>query len=439
MPVQPSDYKLKLVIGIPFSGRYVPPEWALAVHSLILPMNTRSSMVGINCSRHPDGKLTREQARETLADIAIQSKSQYLLMLDDDTEPPPETVVRLLKVLDEHPECTAIGGIYPRRGTGEPMVFLRPNMGCHWTWKVGDIFTSDELEIGTGCLMIRTELFQRLPKPWFRDLNTIDEVAAAGMSHPDDKVDGVERGAMTDDIYFCRTIHRAFPFPAAQIWAHGGVICRHWGRNGDYYEIPRTSYPFASTQTLDKFDPRIRGALTIDGWMSPAELLWLADRAAEHSSIVEIGSWKGRSARCLAENTKGQLVCVDQWEVTPELATEFAAGQTTNGGNADWLYDEFRMNMIGIDNVGALRMSSLAAAVKASENGVRFDMVFIDGGHDYVSVWNDIQAWQGLVQPGGLLCGHDYSPQWPDVTKAVDELVPNRLLVEGTDIWYVNV
>jgi len=433
LAISPSDYKLKVLVGIPFAGRYVPPEWSMALTSLIWPMNTRYAMTAVNCSRHPGGTLTREQAREKLVQIAIDSKAQYIWMLDDDTEPPPESIVKLIRALEEHPEMSAVGGIYPRRAvTCEPMVFLAPNMGAHWTWKAGQVFEC--AEIGTGCLLIRTSVFANLPKPWFRDINTADAFIEEGVATADDLADDVVRGAMTDDIYFCRklTAH------GGRILAHGGVLCRHWGRNGDYYEIPQDSYPFQSTLTLDKFDVRIRSALVIDGWMSPEELLWLAEKAEQSQNLLEIGSWKGRSARALAENTKGHLTCIDTWGPSGDVATaaEFAKGIAENKNNPDWLWDEFRINMIGLDNVGAIRKSSIEA-VKDIPKDMRFDLIFIDGAHDAESVKADIRAWEPFLAPNGVLCGHDYDNLWPGVKDAVNLLFPNAKNPVGS-IWVAN-
>jgi len=36
------------------------------------------------------------------------------------------------------------------------------------------------------------------------------------------------------------------------------------------------------------------------------------------------------------------------------------------------------------------------------------DFVFIDAGHDYCSVWEDLQAWWPKVRSGGLMAGDDY-------------------------------
>jgi predicted O-methyltransferase YrrM len=74
-------------------------------------------------------------------------------------------------------------------------------------------------------------------------------------------------------------------------------------------------------------------------------------------------------------------------------------------------------------------MTSLEAAAKLV--GLEFDMIFIDGAHDYENVKADILAWRPLSE-GGLLCGHDYGTCWDGVVK---ELIPHPKVGAGS-IWY---
>ena len=62
-----------------------------------------------------------------------------------------------------------------------------------------------------------------------------------------------------------------------------------------------------------------------------------------------------------------------------------------------------------------------------------FDMVFIDAGHTYNEVSNDIKAW--LPYARKLISGHDYCAAWPEVMKAVDDALGKPDGVAGS-IWY---
>ncbi len=70
----------------------------------------------------------------------------------------------------------------------------------------------------------------------------------------------------------------------------------------------------------------------------------------------------------------------------------------------------------------------------------RFDVVFIDADHSYEAVKRDCAIAELLLNPGGLLCGHDFAPSDPGVMKAVRERYSGRYNVaENTSIWSVRL
>ena len=62
--------------------------------------------------------------------------------------------------------------------------------------------------------------------------------------------------------------------------------------------------------------------------------------------------------------------------------------------------------------------------------------VFIDGCHFYTCVQEDLAAWIPKVMEGGLILGHDFSPQWPGVVKAVWEIRGKQPVHLGMDWMY---
>jgi predicted O-methyltransferase YrrM len=176
-------------------------------------------------------------------------------------------------------------------------------------------------------------------------------------------------------------------------------------------------------------------AIEIFGWMTAEELDWLSEKAAYHQRIVEIGCWAGRSTRALAERTSGEVYAVDTWNGLGAAGEQQTIHQKLlQGKSDDWLLGEFKANTADLKNIHILQMTSLEAARKLA--GQKFDMVFIDASHDYGNVKADILAWRPLLSAGGLLCGHDYVQSWPDVGRAVDELLPQRKVCERMTIWY---
>lgn len=175
----------------------------------------------------------------------------------------------------------------------------------------------------------------------------------------------------------------------------------------------------------------IERALATPGFMAESELEYLASLAAKSGSIVEIGSWSGRSARAFADNTPGLVFCVDTWA---DNAYGSAPAEMTC--HPDWLWKEFGKNVGYEHHVMAWRMNSVQCAALVANQGFKFDLIFIDAGHNYEDVVADINAWRPLLATDGVLCGHDYTTvHHPGVVQAVDELIPNFRVVDGTTIW----
>jgi predicted O-methyltransferase YrrM len=167
----------------------------------------------------------------------------------------------------------------------------------------------------------------------------------------------------------------------------------------------------------------IERALNTEGWMAREELEYLASAANNCSTILEIGSWKGRSTIALAKNTSGLVYCVDTWIGSEE--------QGVGNIDSDALFESFLHNIKNaeVDNrVIPVRMPSKYAR-QSFLGDLKFDLIFIDAAHDYDSVKDDILAWQPLLRDGGILCGHDYHEAWDGVRKAVDELIPKFRVV----------
>jgi hypothetical protein len=176
---------------------------------------------------------------------------------------------------------------------------------------------------------------------------------------------------------------------------------------------------------------KLERASQIDGWIIWSELEWLAQQASRHTNILEVGCWLGRSTRALADNTSGVVTVVDTFLGSPEHR-EFLEDKPK-----DWLWENFTANTRELLNLRAIPMSSTEASryFTTLESETRFDMIFLDAAHDYESVKQDILAWMPLLAPGGLFSGHDYGPNWPEVAKAVDELIPN-VQIGANQIWF---
>jgi len=169
----------------------------------------------------------------------------------------------------------------------------------------------------------------------------------------------------------------------------------------------------------------VEKAMTIPGWLLRVEAEWLYDAAAGMKSILEIGSWMGRSTYVLCSACKGIVVAVDHFLGSPEHQDLIRAGQNP--------LVNFLANVGHFENLIALKIpSEIAAAIVCMPRS--FDMVFIDGAHEYEDVIADLNLWGMRAQT--LLCGHDGN--YKSIERALAERFPDRRpeKVPGTTLWF---
>lgn len=181
----------------------------------------------------------------------------------------------------------------------------------------------------------------------------------------------------------------------------------------------------------------ISRALAIPGWMDPPDLVWLAEAATRAARIVEIGSWKGRSTRALADHTAGVVYAIDPW-----------TGQYLGAKNRPLklklsvlpaFTEALQDHILGGRVVPMQAISEVAVPQLLAHFGRTFDLVFIDGDHRGQYVREDIALARTILRPGGILSGHDYDcTDWPEVKPAVCEALGYEPAVVKY-IWWTEV
>ena len=170
----------------------------------------------------------------------------------------------------------------------------------------------------------------------------------------------------------------------------------------------------------------------ISGWFEyPSFYKKCFDCCEDNSTIVEVGSWFGRSTSymgsLLKESNKNiKFYSVDTWEGSDEEAHHKIISELKSQGKT--LFDEYLNNLEDcgvIDYVIPIKSTSIDAANTFEDNSI--DFIHIDASHDYDNVLADIIAWYPKVKPGGLITGDDYI--WGGVKKAVDEYFKGKTVV----------
>ena len=181
----------------------------------------------------------------------------------------------------------------------------------------------------------------------------------------------------------------------------------------------------------------------MQGWGSDHPILPWTIENLRPNLIIEVGSWKGRSAINIAKkmeslNIDGEILCVDTWLGSPEHWL----------GPKDWwdslrvvngrpnLYNTFLNNVITNNcekYITPFPLTSEAAYLVLKKLSVKAGMIYIDAGHEYESVIKDIEMYWQLLNDGGVMILDDYIG-WSGVTKAVNEFaLKNDLQPFGED------
>jgi predicted O-methyltransferase YrrM len=154
-------------------------------------------------------------------------------------------------------------------------------------------------------------------------------------------------------------------------------------------------------------------------------LLELIALLPEDAIIAEIGTYSGESAKLFLPKVK-KLYCIDPWEGYIEQDTFETMGIPSDSlAAAEQIFN--RLANENPDKIVKCKGTSTCMAMLFPDSF--FDMVYIDGNHEYGHVKADIEAWFPKVKYGGILAGHDYCEAFDGVIKAVKEFLcePDRV------------
>jgi hypothetical protein len=172
-------------------------------------------------------------------------------------------------------------------------------------------------------------------------------------------------------------------------------------REYEKLQIPAYS-PYVSLISLLPFNPH--------GWFSSenANALSYLIKKYKCRTIVELGSWLGKSTRFIAKllDSEGIVYAVDHWLGSDEHHRE---DRKDVSDILPVLYEQFLSNVIHEkleDKIVPLKMTTTEAAKILK---VRPDLVYVDASHDEKSVLSDLSTWYPLLNDSGILCGDDWT------------------------------
>jgi predicted O-methyltransferase YrrM len=160
------------------------------------------------------------------------------------------------------------------------------------------------------------------------------------------------------------------------------------------------------------FDPEtcfVGKALTSD-WASrnyPAWIEILAPLRLTPLSILEIGSWEGRSALFFLNYlSRSKIICIDTFEGSWEHQARPLEWRLSQLSQIEQRFDQ-NLAEFG-DRVEKQKEDSLVALGRLGLARRRFELIYVDGSHRAVDVYRDaVLAWP-LLAHGGILIFDDY-------------------------------
>lgn len=211
---------MKLIQIVHCSLGKVRIEWAVQLASMQAPMGRRLER------RLVKGETGVDDARNKAIHQAFKDGCEYIFFYDDDVIPVrPGDMARMINTMDEHPELTALGGVYPaRRDHDEVIVCKEPGEGTWWGWRDGGLH--EVFMTGTGFMIVRLEDIADLPvtekeidgeqvKMFFRTFQ-------------------MDRRSCTDDFWF-GSLLRAHTLK----WAvDGSILCYQIDHDGTVHRVP---------------------------------------------------------------------------------------------------------------------------------------------------------------------------------------------------------
>lgn len=183
------------------------------------------------------------------------------------------------------------------------------------------------------------------------------------------------------------------------------------------------------------------GAVNEFGWSSTAPEFKKYIDQIKPKLIIEVGTFFGGSARHMAtlakeHNEDVEIVCIDTFLGSVEHWHKHSHFHPTFFKNGrPPIYEQFLSNTIvkGLQKyITPFPIDSINGALTLQRYGILADIVYIDAGHEYESVSQDVKLYRNLVREGGVMLLDDshYEP----IQRVAREEFGDSSAVEGSKI-----
>lgn len=153
------------VLVVILTRELVTTAWAHAYRHIQLPENTPPPVLLAG--------MPFDHARNRGVELALENGFKRLWFIDDDVIVPSDAYRKLAAN-----NLDIVSGLYYRRNIPiTPVAMKITPQGQQWitAWN-GELFEADL--VGAGCLLVNTDVFRKMPKPWFEWWSDRDDLPA---------------------------------------------------------------------------------------------------------------------------------------------------------------------------------------------------------------------------------------------------------------------
>ena len=201
-------------------------------------------------------------ARNRIAQKALDKNMDYVLMVDNDVVLPRSV---LLDMLDD-PKDVCLGYYAHRdddniyRGRVSVCRLKDPDGNLYFNYPLESEYLAEEIgrlkDSGThklwihgggmGCALIRTDVFRKIPYPWYDWVNYADD----------------HRGTLSEDLYFCEQCRKA----GILVWTDTRVGCGHMLRHVQWPVWQKGDGMYRVTTLFDDLQDKVPTANGLVSW-----------------------------------------------------------------------------------------------------------------------------------------------------------------------------
>jgi len=147
----------------------------------------------------------------------------------------------------------------------------------------------------------------------------------------------------------------------------------------------------------------------------------LGELCETKNAAAEIGVAEGNFSKDILNMGFEKLYMVDNWATIEGVRGDGSFEQDWHDANFEKAKEQ--VAEFG-DKAVLLRGMSKEMSLKVPDESL--DLIHIDAGHDYTSVYFDLKYWFPKVKKGGIISGHDYLNTAYGVHEAVNDFTKHK-------------